>query len=283
MEFLLITGLSGAGKSQAKYALEDLGFFCVDNLPPALIPEFADYMENNSEAYPRAAFAVDIRGGKFFGDLEPSLKKLKERGHTTKILFLEASDETLIKRFKENRRVHPLGKEVSYRDALASERAVLERLRRDSDWIINTDDTTNSQLRIKIADAIGISAVDNFFVTLTSFGYKYGLVREADFVFDLRYLPNPYYDKDLKHLSGNEKAVRDYVMNSEKSHRIFDAIKALVLDALPMIIEDGRRSANIAFGCTGGRQRSVTFVNLFKTELEKAGYKVGVAHRDLEE
>lgn len=284
MRFILVTGLSGAGKSQAKFALEDLGYFCVDNIPPALIPGFADYMASNSEEYQKTAIVVDIRGGKFFADLEQSLLTIAEHGHTIEILFVESGDETLLSRFKENRRKHPLeNSETSFAEALAAERAMLEPIRRRADRIINTDATTNSQLRNKVAEALGVSPSEDFLVTLASFGFKYGIMKEADFVFDVRYLPNPYYDKNLKNKSGNDAEVRTYVMNSISSKEMYDQIKKLLHSVLPLEIADGRRGVCIAFGCTGGRQRSVTFSLLFAEELRKQGYKVKVLHRDLEE
>ncbi len=282
MNFLLVTGLSGAGKSQAKYALEDLGYFCVDNIPPVLIPNFAEYMSEHSEEYRRAAIVADIRGGKFFEDLEQSLSVLTDRGHTVEVLFIEASDETLLSRFKENRRAHPLEREGSFDVALAKERQMLSGIRKKSDWIINTDSTTNSQLRIKIADALGISASEDFCVTIYSFGFKYGIVRDADFVFDLRYLPNPYYDKALRNQTGNDSVVREYVMSDKSSTETYESINGLLRLALPLIIKDGRRGAVVAFGCTGGRHRSVTFANMLAAELDEAGYKTKVIHRELE-
>lgn len=284
MRFILVTGLSGAGKSQAKFALEDLGYFCVDNIPPALIPGFADYMASNAEEYRKTAIVVDIRGGKFFGDLEQSLQTIAEHGHTIEILFVESGDETLLSRFKENRRKHPLeSADMSFSEALAAERAMLEPIRRRADWIINTDTTTNSQLRNKVAEALGISPSEDFLVTLASFGFKYGIMREADFVFDMRYLPNPYYDKDLRNKSGNDADVRDYVMNSAASKEMYREIKNLLETVLPLQIQDGRRGVCVAFGCTGGRHRSVTFAVLFAEELRTKGYKVKVLHRDLME
>lgn len=284
MKFILVTGLSGAGKSQAKYALEDLGYFCVDNIPPALIPGFADYMADHSASYKKAAIVVDIRGGEFFDDLGQSLTALADHGHQIEILFVDATGETLISRFKENRRTHPLESgDLGLAEAIEEERSTLERIRRRADWIIQTDGTTNSQLRIKIADALGISVTEDFVVTLSSFGFKYGILKEADFVFDLRFLPNPYYDKALRNLSGNDPAVREYVMRAEESHRVYEEILALLKTVLPLQIHDGRRGVSIGFGCTGGRHRSVTFAFLFAEALKKLGYKVKTVHRDLED
>ncbi len=282
MNIVLVTGLSGAGKSQTKYALEDLGYFCVDNLPPRLMPDFADYMEKNSSSYPKAAIVVDIRGGRFFSELQDSLGVLESKGHQIRILFVEASDDTLLKRFKENRRTHPLEREMSFEEALASERKMLGEIREQADRIINTDGTTNAELRNKVADAIGVSTADDFLVTLTSFGFKHGPNKNSDFIFDLRYLPNPYYDDELKNVTGNDKRVQDYVMSSPISQAIYQNIYALLETALPHIIKDGRRGVYISFGCTGGRQRSVTFANLFAEDLKDDGYKVKVIHRDLE-
>lgn len=284
MRFILVTGLSGAGKSQAKYALEDLGYFCVDNIPPALILGFADYMQSNSEEYRKAAIVVDIRGGKFFQDLEQSLVTLAEHGHVIEILFVECSAETLLARFKENRRKHPLeDANTSFSEALDSERRMLDPIRRRADRIINTDETTNSQLRNKVADALGISVSEGFTVTLASFGFKYGILREADFVFDMRYLPNPYYENNLRNLSGNDPEVREYIMAATASKEMSEEIASLLHTVLPLQIQDGRRGVCIAFGCTGGRHRSVTFANLFAERLRASGYKVKLYHRDLEE
>lgn len=281
-KIVIVTGLSGAGKSQAKNVLEDLGYYSVDNLPPSMMPEFADLMETRDDIG-KVALVVDIRGGQFFEDLDRSLGILKEKGYDVKILYLDASDEVLLKRYKENRRAHPLLSTVSggIEDAIKKERSILSDLMERADHIISTDATNMNQLRQRIADALELTAGDGFVISLLSFGFKHGLPREADFVFDLRSLPNPFYLESLRNLTGENQEVRDYVMDSVDSKAMFAEIRSLLLTAIPLVVKEGRRNVVIAFGCTGGRHRSVTFTRLMNEELQELGYRIKVTHREL--
>lgn len=281
-EIVIVTGLSGAGKSQAKNVLEDLGYYSVDNLPPSMMPEFAELMDSR-EDIDKVALVVDVRGGQFFDDLDRSLGILEEKGYDVKILYLDASDEVLLKRYKENRRSHPLMSTISggIEDAIKKERGILSDLMERADHIISTDSTNMNQLRQRIADALELTTGDGFVISLLSFGFKHGLPRDADYVFDLRSLPNPFYAEALRNLTGENQEVRDYVMDSADSKAMFESIRVLLVTAIPLVVKEGRRNVVIAFGCTGGRHRSVTFARLMSEELQDLGYRIKISHREL--
>lgn len=284
MEFVIVTGISGSGKSSAVKVLEDIGFFCIDNMPPQLIPNFAAMCNENSEIS-KVAIVTDIRGGAMFFKLSECIAKLHIiSGIDIKVLFLEASKEVLMKRYKETRRKHPLD-EVSGGDlskAIDAETELLSEIREDADYIVDSSFLSSGQLKEQIADLFLDKPTDRMVVSLMSFGFKYGVPGEADLVFDVRCLPNPFYIPELKNKTGQDKEVRDYVMSFEQSRtlerKLFDLIEFL----LPHYISEGKSRLVIAFGCTGGKHRSATFAENMAKFLRDKECKVRVLHRDID-
>lgn len=281
MNFVIISGLSGAGKSQAKKTFEDFGYYCVDNLPPSLIPNFIELISQSTENISNVALVIDIRGGKFFNDLQYQLNLLKEKSYDYKIFYFEADDQVLLKRFKESRRSHPLDLTGRIEDALAEEKNILSALKENADYVINTSYTTLGELKKQI-----LKYLDNeeqhlqMSLTFMSFGFKKGIPMDADFVFDVRFLPNPYYVESLRHLTGNQSEVSDYVMKFEESQIFLDKIKDMLNYAIPQFTNDGRSQLIIAVGCTGGQHRSVSFVNALAKHYDAQGYMTTPVHRD---
>lgn len=281
MEFIIITGLSGAGRSQAVKVLEDSGFYCMDNLPPALLPDFADLCSQSKRKIGKVAVVVDIRGGKFFNDLFKSLDILKEQGFNYKILFLDASDEVLIKRFKELRRPHPLSSNGRIIEGIEKERKKLVQVQKKSDHIIDTSNFTLAMLKEEIKSiVIEGKKTDNITISIVSFGFKRGIPLDADLVFDVRFLPNPYYIKELKEYTGNEKQVRDYVMNNEEAKVFAEKLIDMIDFLIPFYIKEGKTQLVIAIGCTGGKHRSVTLANVLYEYLKDNGHRTIKNDRD---
>ncbi|MCJ7689850.1 MAG: RNase adapter RapZ [Clostridiaceae bacterium] len=285
MRFLILTGLSGAGKTQTIRNLEDLGFFCVDNLPPTVIPKFAEACYQTNGNIDKIALVIDIRGGKFFDDLFESLTFLKNEGYKYEILFLEASDEALIKRYKETRRKHPLAPEGRVSNGIASERKKLKDVRERADQIIDTTKLSARQLTDKINEIYGEEGQieTKIVITVLSFGFKYGIPVDSDLVFDVRFLPNPYYIPELKKYSGNDKPVRDYVLDFEGTKTFIDKLQDMLIYLIPNYKKEGKRQLIVSIGCTGGRHRSVAIANKIYEILEHSGYKVNIDHRDIYE
>lgn len=285
MKFVILTGLSGAGKTQTVRNLEDLGFFCVDNLPPTLIPKFAEACYQTKGNIDKIALVIDIRGGKFFDDLFESLAYLKEEGYKYEILFLEASDEVLIKRYKESRRKHPLAPEGRVLNGIATERRKLKDVRERADHIINTTKLSARELREEINNIYGEEGQieTELMITVLSFGFKYGIPVDSDLVFDVRFLPNPYYIPELKQYSGNEKPVRDYVLEFEGTKVFIEKLQDMLQYLIPNYKKEGKRQLIVSIGCTGGRHRSVAIANRIYEILEHNGYSVNIDHRDINE
>ncbi len=282
MNFIIISGQSGAGKSQAKKVFEDLGYYCVDNLPPSLIPNFIELIEQNSENIHQVALVIDIRGGKFFKDLEDNMNLLKEKGYAHKIFYLEADDDVILKRFKETRRTHPLDPSGRIEDAIQSEKDLLRVLKSKADVVINTNTTNQTQLKNLITSALDIAESDNQMqVTFVSFGFKRGLPLDSDFMFDLRFLPNPYYVEPLRSLTGNDHEVSDYVLSFDESNAYLSHIKQMLDFVIPHMIKDGRTQLVIGIGCTGGQHRSVTFANALSKHYKSKGFNTSAIHRDV--
>lgn len=282
MQFLIVTGLSGSGKSCAMNILEDIGFYCIDNLPPQLISKFVDVCRDGK--YDKIALAVDIRSGEMFSEeVINSIEEMKKEHFDVKILYLESGNDVIIKRYKETRRKHPLDSEFdgSLEKAVAYERTKLNCLREIADYYIDTSYLKSSQLKESIVNLFLNSLNDSLSIKVTSFGFKYGSSAEADLVFDVRCLPNPFYIPELKHLTGRDEEVRNYVMGFEQSVKLFDKLKDLISFLIPMYISEGKSQLVIAFGCTGGKHRSVTFAELMSDFLEKEGYTVHKTHRDI--
>ncbi len=283
MNLIIVTGLSGAGKSQAANALEDIGYYCVDNIPPAIIPAFVDLSKRESEGLSRLAIVTDMRGGNMFSDIENVLKDLKEKNINYRILFLDAADDVLIRRYKENRRKHPLCDMmgVSLSEAVQLERQKLKKIRAQADFEIDTSLISSAQLRSILAETFLKSVEGGLRILCKSFGFKYGIDVDADTVFDVRCLPNPFYVDELRDKTGLEKPVSDYVMNSEESSEFEKRVFSFADFAIPLYIKEGKSQLVISFGCTGGKHRSVTFAEALCRHLKENGYNASVLHRDI--
>lgn len=285
MELILVTGLSGAGKSRAAEALEDIGFFCVDNMPPKLIPMFVRLLLNSQEPRERVAVVADIRLGESFSDLFGALGELKSLKVPYKVLFIDADDEVIMRRYQETRRKHPLADEFntpSVFEAIQRERAILLDARLQADYIIDTSQSTGSQFKERIANLFMANASDSLRVYSISFGFKYGTPKEADLVFDVRCLPNPFYVPELKGLTGLEKPVRDFVMKFDSAVRLQRKLFDLLDFLLPLYRTEGKSQLTAAFGCTGGRHRSVVFAEAMGRHLLESGANCSVYHRDIQ-
>lgn len=280
MEFLIITGLSGAGKSLAIHTLEDLGFFCVDNLPPALIPKFAEIIRESQGRIRRVALVIDIRGGEFFDALGTALADLETSGIRFQIVFLDASDEILVRRFEETRRKHPLGGSIL--DGIRTERKRLQPLKEQAHKIIDTSTLTAKELKEELADTfVRRDGRRTLTVTVTTFGYKYGIPLDADLVFDVRFLPNPYYVEALRALPGNSPEIREFVLRSEQTVEFQRRLHDMLAYLLPQFTAEGKSHLTVAIGCTGGKHRSVVIGEDLAQLLRGAGYAVRVKHRDV--
>lgn len=282
MNFIIISGQSGAGKSQAKKVFEDLGFYCVDNLPPSLIPSFIELLEQSSENISNIALVIDIRGGKFFKDLENNLELLKNKEYPYKIFYFEANDDVILNRFKETRRTHPLDPSGRIEDAIKAEKDLLETLKTKADYVINTSTTNQAELKNEISRYLEIDETkSSISLTLISFGFKKGIPLDSDFVFDVRFLPNPFYIESLRGLTGNDEVVSNYVMGFEESNKLMAHIKNLLDYSLSCFEKDGRMQLVVSIGCTGGQHRSVTFINALAKHFDNHGYNIKIVHRDI--
>lgn len=281
MEFVIITGMSGAGKSQAVKVLEDLNYYCMDNLPPMLLPNFAELCKASTKTVDKVAVVVDIRGGIFFNDLFTSLEVLSEKGIRYSILYLDATDEELVKRYKELRRPHPLSETGIIIDGIMKEREILKDVKQKSDYIIDTTRLKLGRLKEEMTRIFVEGKIShNLTVTFVSFGYKYGIPNDSDLVFDVRFLPNPYYIENLKRLTGNNKEVQDYVMSYDISNEFYNKLIDLLKFLLPNYIQEGKTNLIISIGCTGGKHRSVTIANKLAEYFGNENYRVTISHRD---
>lgn len=281
MKAIIITGLSGAGKTQAIDCLEDMGYYCIDNMPPALIKSFID-LTANGKGIDKAAFIIDVRGGRLFDDLKESLDELKKDDIDYKILYLEASDRTLLRRYNETRRHHPLSEGGSVATGLKKERAMLEELRKQADYIIDTSNMKTAQLWAEIKHLL--TSEENrktFIVNIMSFGYKRGTPMAADMVFDMRFIPNPYYVKTLRPLTGNNAKVSKYVMRHQVTQDFLEKAIDMIDMLIPFYMNEGKYSLNICIGCTGGHHRSVAVANELNKRLQEQGKRTTLEHRDL--
>ncbi len=282
MKFIIVTGMSGAGKSSVLKFLEDVGFFCIDNLPPFLILKFAQMYFEMSTQIKKVAIGIDIRGGKLFNDLFFNLEKIDKANY--KILFLDASDNVLVKRFKETRRVHPIAKAKSERIifGIKKEREILKKVKSRADYIIDTSFMKANDLKEKINDIfVAQKKFDGLMINIISFGFKYGIPEDSDLVFDVRFLPNPFYIKELKNLTGNDLDVKNYVLKFELSHKFLDKVLDLINFLIPNYIHEGKNQLVISIGCTGGKHRSVTIANEIYKKLFDGGRNVLINHRDI--
>lgn len=281
MRFVVVTGMSGAGKTIALKTLEDMGYYCADNVPAALIPSFAELVSQST--LHNAAIGVDIRSVKRFEELESVLDELKNRGFEYTILYLDAADSVLMKRFKETRRAHPLAPAGHIEDGIREERRQLAWLKERADCVIDTSVMKTRNLRSQLELLFSEDrAYKNLYVNILSFGYKYGLPEDADIVIDVRFLPNPFYVDGLKEQTGLIREVRDYVLGSADGTEFLERLNGLIDFLIPRYIEEGKNQLVIAFGCTGGKHRSVTIAETVYAHLkENADYGLNVEHRDI--
>ena len=285
MRFIIVTGLSGAGKSEATKSLEDMGYFCVDNLPPTLIRKFADVCMQSEGKIDKVALVIDIRGGVFFDDLFASLKELSKEQFKYEILFLDASDEVLVKRFKEKRRSHPLAGSGRVIGGIELERNKLREVKDSADIIIDTSKYKIGDLREEMMKHFGDEKLPEkqMSITILSFGFKYGIPVDSDLVFDVRFIPNPFYIPELKPFSGLDEPVRDYVMQQSETTTFLEKIGDMLEFLIPNYKKEGKRQLIISIGCTGGRHRSVAIANEIYQSLHQKDYNVYIEHRDIKE
>ncbi len=281
MEVVIITGFSGAGKSQAANCLEDLGYYCVDNMPPALIKNFITLVADSKSNINKVAFVMDIRGGAFFEEIKPCLDDMRKMDVNFRVLFLEASDEVLIRRFNETRRQHPLSEKGDVVSGVKKEKTMLKEIRSMADFIIDTSNMKAAKLKAEITGILTTGDESKFSINIISFGFKHGIPLEADMVFDMRFLPNPYYVPSLKKLTGNSKKIQDYVLKHQESQDFINQVDQMVSGMVPCYMREGKYHLNIAFGCTGGHHRSVTMANVFAKKFKEEGYRITLEHRDL--
>ena len=283
MRFIIVTGMSGAGRSTALKILEDMGYYCADNLPISLLPMFAQLMNDNPDIT-KAAIGIDIRNGKELDKMDGQLEGMKTAGYDYEILFMDASDKTLIKRYKETRRQHPMAVDGRVETGLKEERARLEFLKKEADYIMDTSQLLVREL-VQNMDEIFRQNQEfkNMMVTVLSFGFKNGIPSDADLVFDVRFLPNPYYVEELKTKTGNDREVQEYVMNCHQAGEFLDKLSDMVQFLIPNYVTEGKNQLVVAIGCTGGKHRSVTIANkLYEILKENREYKVKIEHRDIE-
>lgn len=282
IRFVIITGLSGAGKSETMKSFEDLGYFCVDNLPPVLIPKFAELCSQSDGKINKIALVVDIRGGGFFDDVSMALESLEETGFTYEILFLECSEEILVRRFKESRRRHPLSASGGILEGIRAEMERLEELRGKASMILDTSNLTARQLREIISNNYShLPEQERLLITVVSFGFRWGIPLDADLVFDVRFLPNPHYVDSLRELTGNSEEVASYVLKWPVATRFLSKLYDLMEFLGPYYIKEGKSNLIVGIGCTGGQHRSVTIANRLGDFLRTKGYRVVVNHRDI--
>ncbi len=283
MELLIVTGMSGAGKSQAANALEDIGFYCVDNVPPAIIPAFVDMAEGGNHKLQKMALVTDARGGDMFHSISDVLEAFKKRGTEYKILFLDSDDKVLVRRYKEHRRKHPLSEDgtLSVDEAVKQERQTLEQIRQQSDYIIDTSLISVAQLKQRLSAIFYGNMSQALKIRCKSFGFKYGVDSEADLVFDVRCLPNPFYEEHLREKTGQEDDVQNYVLSTEESCEFLKKLTDFVEFSVPLYSKEGKSQLVIAFGCTGGKHRSVTFAERVGDFLKNKNYDCVIEHRDI--
>ena len=283
MKVVVVTGLSGAGKTNAMDWFEDRGFYCVDNMPPALIANFIELTKSSKKQIEKAAFVFDARGGAYFSDMKEYINLLKsDENIDCRILFIEASERALIKRFNETRRAHPLATGSTTKEVIAAEREELKEIRDLSDYIIDTTNLKVAELKQEISKIFEEGrGKSSFLINIKSFGYQRGIPIEADLVLDMRFIPNPYYLPSLKRLTGNNKKVSSYVLRQKVTQDFIKAELEMLEMLIPAYIKEGKYHLNIAFGCTGGQHRSVATADEVAKELRAKGYRVTLEHRDI--
>lgn len=283
MKFVIVTGMSGGGKRTALKMLEDIGFYCVDNLPVALIGKFVELIANPGSEVTKVALGIDVRAGQSFDELVDILDDIKKAGYVYDMLFMEASDTVLLKRYKESRRMHPLSPEGRVEEGIHKERAILRPIREISDYVIDTSKLLTRELKEELDRIfIGNEAYNSLIISIMSFGFKFGIPADADLVFDVRFLPNPFYIDELKHLTGQDKAVQDYVKSFPETEQFMEKLTDMIRFLIPNYVKEGKYQLVIAIGCTGGKHRSVTLANELYDRLKDQGeYGLTIGHRDI--
>lgn len=282
MKILIITGMSGAGRTQATKFLEDLGYFCIDNMPPMLLPKFGELYKMNEMQTDKLALVMDVRSGEFYNDLIKFMDLLNEIKIDVKILYLDCSDEVLVNRYRENRRVHPLAEAGNNLEGIKKERERLFALKGQSDFVIDTTDLSVWDLKRKISELIAEEGIDGKFnINIISFGYKHGLPYICDLVFDVRFIPNPFYKPELRHFTGEDKDVSDYVLSAAATSKFLKKLLDFLVWLLPLYKQEGKQTLTIGLGCTGGKHRSVAIANELGKKLEELDYISSIEHRDI--
>ena len=284
MRFVIVTGMSGGGKSTVLKMLEDAGFYCVDNLPISLVEKFVELISMPNSEVSKVVLGLDVRSDQSFKDATRVLETLKQKSYQFEILFMDADDNVLIKRYKETRRVHPLAPDGRVEDGIRMERKVLENIRKHADYVIDTTNLLTRELKEELHRIfVENEEYNSLMVTVMSFGFKYGIPADADLVFDVRFLPNPFYIDELKHKTGNDREVQNYVMNNEESTIFMDKLTDMIQFLIPNYVKEGKYRLVIAIGCTGGKHRSVTLANeLYKRMKDAGNYGIKLYHRDVD-
>ena len=281
MQYTIVTGMSGSGKTRVIRYLEDMGYFCIDNMPPVLIPKFSEMLTAVNGKFNNVALVIDIRVGDMINELLEQINILKNSGYDCRLLYLDADDETLVKRYKETRRQHPLENSKGLLAAIKQERKMLSKLYEAADDVIDTSKYTNQTLLKKLKEIYANDDSHHLVINVMAFGFKYGMPLDADLVFDVRCFPNPFYVDELKNKTGNDKEVQDYVLSFSTAATFLEKLKDMMKFMIPLYIEEGKISLTIAIGCTGGKHRSVTMTNKLAECLRDADYEVNVTYRDI--
>lgn len=282
MQYTIVTGMSGSGKTKVIRFLEDMGYFCIDNMPPVLIPKFAEMLSAVNGNFTNVALVIDIRVGNMINELLVQINDLKDKGYDCELLYLDADDETLVKRYKETRRQHPLDNSAGLLASIQQERKMLSALYNSADHVIDTSNLSTQDLLQKLKSIYASSdSRQHLEINIMAFGFKYGMPLDADLVFDVRCFPNPFYIDELKHRTGNDREVQDYVMSFPTSMKFMEKLEDMMSFMIPLYIEEGKISLSIAIGCTGGKHRSVTMTNKLADYLKSKNYAVNVTYRDI--
>jgi UPF0042 nucleotide-binding protein len=284
VQFVVVTGISGSGKSTAIDVLEDIGYYCIDNMPPELMVKFADICVQSEGNFDKVAFVADVRGGALFFKLKDAITDMRNMGIKVKVIFLDCSDEVIMRRYKETRRRHPLYEIANgnIRDAIETERRLLESVRDEVDYYIDTSSTSTAEFKSKMYDIFLSAGQSAMRIEVRSFGFKYGVMNDADLTFDVRCLPNPFYIPELKSKTGLDPAVSGYVMSFKEAQTLLEKLTDLIDYLIPLYEKEGKAQLVIAFGCTGGKHRSVTFAEAVAKHLTDSGKTIRLAHRDIE-
>ena len=284
MRFVVVTGMSGSGKTTAMKMLEDAGFYCVDNLPLLLVEKFVEMLAEPESEFNKIALGLDVRADIHFEEASDILKSIKESGIPVEILFLDSDDQILINRYKETRRVHPLEPDGHVEDGVQKERQILEEIRKNADYVLDTTNLLTRELKLEL-DRIFVKneAYNSLMITVMSFGFKYGIPTDADLVLDVRFLPNPYYIDELRAKTGNDKEIQDYVMSFPEANEFLDKLTDMLEFLIPNYVKEGKNRLVIAIGCTGGKHRSVTLANALYNRLKDRGnYGIKLEHKDID-